>query len=210
MIRFPRKCDECAKGFCRCRCLQHTHTARTCAYTDKLACIHECLCVCVEPPLAVSPTALLLLLLLPSLSCERASVFVDFGVYVGQQQQQQQQPNSGPWLRVYGARATFGRNSLKHTHTHVCSQAYSLIPTHTQTQSAHLLHFACALSRLLLLDAAATAFLLLLLPFLCFALSFAAIRSNSDKCGHFLLHFFLHMQVERALCARMRDREFVQ
>lgn len=47
LIRFPRKCDECAKGFCRCRCLQHTHTTRTCTYTDKLACIHECLCVCV-------------------------------------------------------------------------------------------------------------------------------------------------------------------
>lgn len=157
LIRFPRKCDECAKGFCRCRCLQHTHTQPEPAHTQTnwRAYMNACVCVCVEPPLAVSPTALLLLLLLPSLSCERASVFVDFGVYVGQQQQQQQQPNSGPWLRVYGARATFGRNSLKHTHTHVCLQAYSLIPT--QTQSAHLLHFACALSRLLLLDAAATA-----------------------------------------------------
>lgn len=185
----------------------HTHTARTCTYTDKLACIHECLCVCVEPPLAVSPTALLLLLLLPSLSCERASVFVDFGVYVGQQQQQQQQPNSGPWLRVYGARATFGRNSLKHTHTHMYTRKHT--HSHTDTERSPAALCMCSLS-LVALGCCCHCHLLLLLPFLCFALSFAAIRSNSDKCGHFLLHFFLHMQVERALCARMRDREFVQ
>lgn len=183
LIRFPRKCDECAKGFCRCRCLKHTHTYSPNLHihrqTGMHTYVHECLCVCVEPPLAVSPTALLFLLLLPSLLCERASVFVDFGVYVGQQQQQQ--PNSGPWLRVYGARAAFGRNSLKHTYMYICSQAYSLIPTHTciQTLSAHLLHFACALSRLLLLDAAVTAFCCCYCHFFAlrsFSLQFAQIR----------------------------------
>lgn len=48
--------------------------------------MYLCVCGCIEPPLAVSPTALLLLLLLPSLSCERAPVFVDFGVCLGQRQ----------------------------------------------------------------------------------------------------------------------------
>lgn len=128
------------------------------------------MCVCVEPPLAVSPTALLLLLLLPSLSCERASVFVDFGVYVGQQQQQQQ-PNSGPWLRVYGARATFGRNSLKHTHTHVCSQAYSLIPAHR--------HRALTCCTLHVLSLACCSWMLLPLPFCCCYCLFFALRSLS-------------------------------
>lgn len=52
--------------------------------------------VCVDTPLTVRPTALLFILLLPSLSCERAPVFVAFGVGVGQQPQQQ--PNSGLWL----------------------------------------------------------------------------------------------------------------
>lgn len=98
---------------------------------------------------------------------------------------------------------------LSNTHTHVCSQAYSLIPSHTQAQSAHLLHFACALSRLLLLDAAATAFCCCYCRFFALrslSLQFAQIRIH--KCGHFLLHFFLHMQVERALCAIMRDSDW--
>lgn len=102
-------------------------------------------CVCVEPPLAVSPTALLLLLLLPSLSCERASVCVDFGVYVGQQQQQQQ-PNSGPWLRVYGARATFGRNSLKHTHTCMLASILTHSLTHTDIERSPAALCMCSLS----------------------------------------------------------------
>lgn len=178
LIRFPRKCDECAKGFCRCRCLQHTHTQPEPAHTQTnwRAYMNVRVCVCVEPPLAVSPTALLLLLLLPSLSCERASVFVDFGVYVGQQQQQQQQPNSGPWLRVYGARATFGRYSLKHTHT--CSQAYSLIPTHR--------HRALTCCTLHVLSLACCSWMLLPLPFvvaIAFSLLCALFRCNSLKFG---------------------------
>lgn len=73
---------------------------------------------------------------------------------------------------LWRSRNVWPKFSQTHTHTHVCSQAYSLIPTHTQTQSAHLLHFACALSRLLLWDAAATAF------YCCYCLFFA-LRSLS-------------------------------
>lgn len=92
LIRFPRKCDECAKGFCRCRCHQHTYTLtqqqpqHIHMNLHGYICVCVCVCGCVEPPLAVSPTALLLLLLLLSLSCERAPVFVDFGVCLGQRQ----------------------------------------------------------------------------------------------------------------------------
>lgn len=60
------------------------------------------------------------------------------------------------------------------THTHTCMLASILTHSHThaQTPSAHLLHFACALSRLLLWDAAATAFCC------CYCLFFA-LRSLS-------------------------------
>lgn len=95
------------------------------------------------------------------------------------------------------------------THTHTCMLASILTHSHTDTERSPAALCMCSLS-LVALGCCCHCLLLLLLPFLFFALSFAAIRSNSDKCGHFLLHFFLHMQVERALCARMRDREFVQ
>lgn len=133
-------------------------------------------CVCVEPPLAVSPTALLLLLLLPLLSCERASVFVDFGVYVGQQQQQQ--PNSGPWLRVYGARATFGRNSLKHTYMYARKHTHSFLHTHRHRAltccTLHVLSLACCFWMLLPL-----AFVVAI----AFSLLYALFRCNSLKFG---------------------------
>lgn len=130
--------------------------------------MYLCVCGCVEPPLAVSPTALLLLLLL-SLSCERAPVFVDFGVCLGQRQQRSKNnSNSSPTTPVFGFKFValaqrlaeiLQAHSLKHTHTHSNLPAYTLIHTctrkqahrhsqhiHKQTLSAHLLHFACALA----------------------------------------------------------------
>lgn len=47
LIRFPRKCDECAKGFCRCRCHQHTYTHTQQQPQHIHMNLHGYICVCV-------------------------------------------------------------------------------------------------------------------------------------------------------------------
>lgn len=135
----------------------HTHTARTCAYTDKLACIHECLCVCVCRTATRGQPHCAIIAVVVAVAVMWACVCV-----------------CGFWCLRWSATTTAAAAQLRslasslwrsrnvwpifsQTHTHMLASILTHSHTHTQTQSAHLLHFACALSRLLLLDAAATA-----------------------------------------------------
>lgn len=177
----------------------HTHSTTTSTYTHELAWIYTCVCVWLcrtaargQPHCAIIVVAAVAVMW--ACACICSFWCLPWSAAVAQQEQQQQQPNnSGLWLQVCGARATFGRNftgPFSQTHTHSNLPAYTLIRTctrkqahrhsqhiHKQTLSAHLLHFACAL--------ACCSWMLLPLPLA--LLRFAALSSlancNSLKFG---------------------------
>lgn len=99
---------------------------------------------------------------------------------------------------LWRSRNVWPKFSQTHTCTYICSKAYSLIPTHTylQTLSAHLLHFACALSRLLLLDAAV---------FCCCFCLFFALRSLSLQFAQIRISVAIFFCTSFCTC-KLRER----
>lgn len=137
----------------------HTHTLSNNLniYTWTCMDIHICICVCVwlcrtaargQPHCAIIVVAAAVAVMW-ACACICRFWCLPWSAAVAQQEQQQQQPNnSGLWLQVCGARATFGRNftgpfSQTHTHTyklasiHTHSHMHSQTSTHTHTHNTY-------------------------------------------------------------------------